>query len=395
MPWDIHNWSDNMAQEWTFTMERELMKDTALHLTYIGNHGSNLEQRWRWNDAESEFNYQARTGLIRPSLPDLRRVNPNWDSGCCNAPIKHNGYSNTNTLQAELERRYSKGLAFQWFYAYTHAMTTSDTGGFSYGGSGINSSGSGSAFAVPEVGLIQGEPSLTDAQRLRLGYANSDSVPSHRVRWNGIYDLPFGKGKTFGKGAPRALDAVIGGWQIAFIGNWGSGNWMGVSSGKYLFGDPQISADQRISLNIFGKNQILWFKGDFDPTQAKNVDMAKLTALVPVDRSQRALRPVGDAFDNRVAQKLADGTVRLTSVADMISWNARNFMRGPGAFGQDMSLFKNIRLRESMKVRFTADFFNVFNHPINMTPNNGTGLQDMSLQSNDPRIIQLTARFEF
>jgi hypothetical protein len=30
-----------------------------------------------------------------------------------------------------------------------------------------------------------------------------------------------------------------------------------------------------------------------------------------------------------------------------------------------------------------------------MTPNNGTGLQDMSLQSNDPRIIQLTARFEF
>ena len=173
MPWDIHNWADNQAQEWTFTIEREVMKETALRFSYIGNHGSNLEQRWRWNDPESEFNYQLRTGLIRPSNPDLRRVNPNWDSGCCNAPVKHNGFSNTNTLQAEVERRYSNGLAFQWFYTYTHAMTTSDTGGFNFGSSGINNSGSGTAFAVPENIVIQGEPKLTDSQRLRLGYANS------------------------------------------------------------------------------------------------------------------------------------------------------------------------------------------------------------------------------
>ena len=33
MPWDVHNWSDNMAQEWTFTIERALMKDTALRLS--------------------------------------------------------------------------------------------------------------------------------------------------------------------------------------------------------------------------------------------------------------------------------------------------------------------------------------------------------------------------
>ena len=395
MPWDIHNWSDNMAQEWTFTIERELMRETALRLSYIGNHGSNLEQRWRWNDPESEFNYQARTGLIRPSLPDLRRVNPNWDSGCCNAPVKHNGYSNTNTIQAEVERRYSKGLAFQWFYAYTHSMTTSDTGGFSFGSSGINSSSAGSAFAVPELGVIQGEPKLTDAQRLRLGYANSTEVPAHRVRWNGIWDLPFGKGQKFGKNASSALDKVIGGWQIAFIGNWKSGNWMGVSSGKYLFGDPQISADQRLGMSIFGKTQVLWFKGDFDPTQATGVDQTALQALVPLDRSARVLRPVGTAFDNRVAQKLADGSVRLTSVADMVNWNARNFMRGPGAFSQDASIFKNIPIRESVRLRFTADFFNVFNHPLNLAPNNGTGLQDLSLQSNDPRIIQLTARFEW
>jgi hypothetical protein len=395
MPWDIHNWSDNKAQEWTLSFEREVMRETGVRFSYIGNHGSNLEQRWRWNDPEAEYNYQLRTGQVRPSNADLRRVNPNWTSGCCNAPVKHNGYSNTHSFQAEVERRYSQGLAFQWFYAYTHSLTTSDTGGFNFGSSGINASGSGTAFAVPENIVIKGNPGLSDSDRLRLGYANSTEVPAHRVRWNGIWDLPFGRGQKWGSGVGRGLNFLIGGWQIAFIGNWRSGNWMGVSSGLYLFGDPQISAEERLSMNIFGKNQVLWFKGDFDPTQAKNVDMAKLTALVPVDRSQRVLRPVGARFDNRVAMRLADGSVRETTVTDMVNWNARNFMRGPGSFAQDASIFKNFAFTEQIRLRFTADFFNVFNHPINLAPNGGTGLQDLSLQANDPRIIQLSLRFEF
>ena len=36
---------DDRMQQWTITLERELMRNTSLHLTYIGTHGSNLEQR--------------------------------------------------------------------------------------------------------------------------------------------------------------------------------------------------------------------------------------------------------------------------------------------------------------------------------------------------------------
>ncbi|MGE5644253.1 MAG: TonB-dependent receptor domain-containing protein [Acidobacteriota bacterium] len=395
MPWDIHNWADNQAQEWTFTIERELMKETALRLSYIGNHGSNLEQRWRWNDPESEWNYQARTGQARPSNTDLRRVNPNWQSGCCNAPVSHNGYSNTHSLQAEVERRYSNGLAFQGFYTYAHAMTTSDTGGFNFGSSGINSSGSGTAFAVPENILIMGEPNLTPSQRLRLGYANSVEVPAHRVRWNGVYDLPFGKGKKFGRDVSGALNVLIGGWQIGFIGEWRSGYWTGVASNRYLFGDPTLTADERITMNIFDREQRLWFRGYFDPTQASGVDSAKLLALVPADPAQRILRPLGPEFDNRIPQTLADGSVRMTDVSDMVNWNARNFFRGPGAWNQDISVFKTIPIRESLRVRFTADFFNALNHPVDVAPNAETGLQDLSIQANDPRIIQFSARVEW
>jgi hypothetical protein len=395
MPWDIHSWSDNMAQEWTFTLERELMRNTSLRLSYIGNHGSNLEQRWRWNDPESEFNYQARTGLLRPTNPDLRRVNPNWTSGCCNAPVQHNGYSNTNSFQVEVQRRYSNGLAFQWFYTYAHAMTTSDTGGFNFGSSGINTSGSGSAFAVPENILIWGEPNLDEAERLRLGYANSSEVPPQRMRWNGIWDIPVGKGKKFGQDLHTALHHVLGGWQVAFIGDWRSGQWSSVNAGRYLFGDPTLSADERLEMNIFGRRQRLWFRGDFDPTVATNVDQAKLQQLIPTDRSQRVLRPLGPNFDNRVPQTLADGTVRLTPVAEMLNWNARNFFRGPGAFNQDLSVFKWFSITERVRTRVTADFFNVFNHPIDIAPNDTTGLQDLSRQSNDPRIIQFSLRVEW
>lgn len=395
MPWDVHTWSDNKAQEWNFTVERELMKETALRLSYIGNHGSNLEQRWRWNDPESEWNYQARTGELRPTRTDLRRPNPDWTSGCCSAPIRHNGFSNTHSAQVELERRYSNGLSFQWFYAYSHSMTTSDTGGFSSGSSNINSSASGSAFAVPENILIIGAPNLTADQRLRLGYANSTEVPAHRIRWNGLYDLPFGKGRKYGNSATGLVNHLIGGWQVAFIGDWRSGYWSGVSSSRYLFGDPTLDADQRLVMNIFDLRQRMWFAGDFNPALASNVDQGKLQQLVPLDRSRRVLRPVGDNFDNRIPQQLADGSVRYTSITDMLNWNARNFFRGPGAWNQDLSLFKNIYITERVKTRITADFFNFLNHPVDMAPDSTTGLQDLSQQPNDPRIIQFSLRVEF
>jgi hypothetical protein len=394
MAFDKDTWKENMMQEWTFTIERELMKETAVKLSYIGNRGSGLEQRWRWNDPESEWNYQARTGQIRPSDTDVRRVNPDWTSGCCNAPIKHNGFSNAHTGQIEVERRYSDGLAFQWFYSYTHAMTTNDTGGFSYGSSNINATGS-QQMAVPETQVLFGNPSMTEEQRLRLAYYNAATIPAHRIRWNGIYDLPFGRGKKFGNNAGRGLDAIIGGWQIAFIGSWRSGMWSSVSGGSYLFGDPTLNANERLEMNIFGRTQRLWFRGDFDPTLASGVDQTKLQQLVPLDRSQRVLRPVGSNFDNRIPQVLADDTVRDTPVTDMVNWNARNFWRGPGDWGQDISVFKTFQITERLRTRFTADFFNAFNHPLDVNPNSTTGLQDLSTQSNDPRIIQLSLRVEW
>jgi hypothetical protein len=148
-------------------------------------------------------------------------------------------------------------------------------------------------------------------------------------------------------------------------------------------------------MNIFGHHQRLWFRGDFDPTLATAVDLSKLTALVPIDRSQRILRPLGTNFDNKLPQTLANGMVVQTSLGDIVNWNARNFFHGPGAWNQDISLFKTISITERIRMRVTADFFNALNHPLDAAPNGSTGLQDLSTQPNAPRIIQFSLRVDW
>jgi hypothetical protein len=389
MAWDYNNWRDGHSREWNFTIEHEFMKNTAVKLSYIGSHGSGLEQRYSLNNRESEINYQARTGVARPVVLDQLRVNPNWSFSAANKT----GYSNTHSGQVQVDRRFSNGLGFQWFYTFTRSLNTSDAGASTSGNGTINDTGG--SPVVPENINILGSPNLSYEERLRLVYYNSTAIPPHRMRWNTIYDLPFGAGKKIGGNARGLLNAIIGGWQLASIGDWRSGNWLSVSNSAYLFGDPTLSADQRLNLTFNGRNQQLYFRGDFDPRLASNVDQNALQALVPVDRGQRLLHPLGAAFDNLVPQQLANGTTRLTSITDTLNWNARAFFLGPRSWNVDGSLFKNFNLRESMRLRFTADFFNMFNHPNSGNPNATTGLVDLSTQSNEPRIVQFSLRLTF
>jgi hypothetical protein len=386
---DPFSWKDSKARSFHFTIERELMRSTAMRLSYVGSQGRDLEQAFNVGQREAEFNYVARTGLAPPSNRDELRANKNWNIASTN----HSGYSNTHALQAELERRYSNGLSFQWFYVFTRAMTTSDTGGFSSGGGAVNATNG--IFSVPQANQVLGGTQMNYDQLLRLGYQNSVNIPAHHVRYNALYELPFGKGKKLAGGANRAVDAIIGGWQMAGNGEWRSGYWMGVNAGTYLFGNPSLDADQRLLMTFAGRQRRLWFAGDFNPTLATNVDQAALQKLVPLDRAQRIVHPLGATFANQIPQVLANGTVRNTSIGDTVNWNSRAFYKGPGAWNADISMFKNFSLTEQIKLRFTADFFNAFNHPLDASPDTTTGLQDLSTQTNEPRTIQFSLRLSW
>ena len=390
MAWDGRNWKDGRAQSFHVSLERELPFQTALRVSYIGEHGRDLEQKFALNTREAEFNYISRTKLAPPANRDLLRVNPNWN--VANA-VNRTGYSNTHSGQVELERRFSKGVAFQWFYVFSSSFATTDAGGFDSGNTGINSGGGGGQ--VPENINLFGAPNLSYDQRLRLVYFRSTNVPQHRIRYNTIVDLPFGRGKMFGGNASGFVNQFIGGWQVAAIGDWRSGLRMSVSPGLYQFGDIRIDANQRPEMTIFGQRQRLWFRGDFNPALATNVTGGNLTALVPLAYGERVARPLGPNFNNQLPITLANGTVRNVPIGELYNYSPRANFFGPGAWNADLSLFKNFRFLEAGNIRFTADFFNAFNHPVDVAPNTTTGLQNLGVQANTPRTIQLSLRVEW
>jgi hypothetical protein len=85
----------------------------------------------------------------------------------------------------------------------------------------------------------------------------------------------------------------------------------------------------------------------------------------------------------------------MTPMTDNLSWNSRNFMLGPSAWNQDISVFKYFSITERIRLRMSGDFFNSFNHPNLNNPDATTGLINLSSQPNAPRIIQVGARVEF
>ena len=84
----------------------------------------------------------------------------------------------------------------------------------------------------------------------------------------------------------------------------------------------------------------------------------------------------------------------------------RNTFRGPDFINFDMSLFKNVTIRERVTLRIRGEFFNVFNHPSFANPSatlvttssgsiSAASFGNITAISNNPRQIQMGARLTF
>jgi len=392
--WDGPNWNDERQQTWNITVEHELPGHIGTRLSYIGTYGGNLEQQFGIDDQEPYYSYALRTGMVPPSNSYLLRPVPEWSL----YGLNHTGYSRDHSLQAEAHRTFANGLGFQAFYTFVRALTTTDPGGFAdgnttvNGGGGTGSLGGSGGATVPENIELLGEPSLSYAQRLKLVYFNNTTIPPHRFTFDAIYDLPFGTGKHFAGQVPKSLNYLIGGWQLATIGTWNSGPWMGVSTSLVQTGPVRIAAGKRATFDIPGSSfrYRQWFAGNFNPSNATNVSGTLAGA---------AVRPAGPdctgAYDGKLAVTLMDGTCYDAPFSGFYNPNPRDNIIGPGAWNDDLSLYKHFKFGERFDMRFSADAFNAFNHPNDVAPNISTGLQNLGQQANSSRVIQLSLRVEF
>jgi hypothetical protein len=322
----------------------------------------------------------------------------------------HTGYSRDHSFQAEVHRTFASGVSFQAFYTFTRQLSMDDPSGSGLsstsvnGGSGNGLRNNGGGAPVPENIEILGEPNLSYAQREKLVYFNSTTIPPHNVTFNGIYDLPFGKGKYFGRNSSSALNYLIGGWQVATIGIWNSGLWMGASSNLVQPGSIRIAANQRPIIHIPGSGDTYreWFAGDFTSAGATAI---KGSIVAPVARL--AGPNCEGAYKGQLAVQLP--VANETANNGLTCYDAgfggfynpapRNNIIGPGAWNDDFSLYKHFKIAEKVDLRFAADFFNALNHPNDPAPNATNGLQDLDANQsealNSPRVIQLSLRLEF
>jgi len=397
---------DPRVQDWNLTMEKSIMANTVVRAGYFGNHSTRLEQLYQYNSSTPAYIWYTTTGLPVPT-GEFANVGTNFYDQTSYGFIErwqNTGWGNSNGMQLELERRYSKGIAFQVFYVLDNS--------FMAGGNGYQNTS-----IIPEVNQFLPGAVSTDlnARNQFLNYQRDITIPKHRVRWNWLVDLPVGRGKTLLNNAGKFLDRVVGGWQVAGLGSLAS-TYLTLPSNLFPTGEK---------LQVYGYKYpiqdctsgvcypgYLWYNGyipsyrinSTDPTTGKPNGYMGIPAdykpavapLLPypadyLSRSTKTDPLYGFYGGNTQFVTLKDGTVQRPTWAGLAPLR-QQYIPSILQWGLDASLFKTIPITERFRARLNADFFNVLNHPGNPNTLGSTGILSTRNSGQGPRTLQLTLR---
>ncbi len=117
------------------------------------------------------------------------------------------GNSNYHALALSYRQRLSS-LILDFNYTWSHSLD--DASGLQVeSGIGGNFQGNGSFILNPI--------------RQRSNYGSSDFDVRHNINADVVWQLPFGKGHALMGNAGKAVDAILGGWQLSSIFRWNTG----------------------------------------------------------------------------------------------------------------------------------------------------------------------------
>lgn len=261
-----------------------------------------------------------------------------------NTFITNKGFSSYNGMLVTLSKNPTHGLRFDVNYTWSHSVDNTSQVANSI------ASNTGAGF-------------ICDAVRPRECRADSDFDVRHMINSNFEYDLPFGKDRAFGRTVPRFVDEAIGGWSVSGITSWRTGTPFYALSDAYVAG--------------YANNAPAVFTGTSGALHGH------------INRS-------------------SDGTVHYWSDSSALQQQfvgptgfdigSRNSLRGPRAYSLDAALGKNFPIWEQVNLKFSANAFNVLNHPFFSNPiSDITSSQFGQITStgSSSRVMQFALRIEF
>jgi hypothetical protein len=246
--------------------------------------------------------------------------------------VGNNANSTYHALQVEYDKRFSHGFNYQGSYTWSKALGENELGGTqTYDNNYRN-------------------PQNRSFDK-RIMTFNRTSV----FKSNGIYELPFGKGRAMMHNSSRVVDGILGGWKVSGILTWTSGVPFTVTAPVSTFNQfttgqtPDVTgglskATGQLQFNGSGACYFCGFKQIPDP------NIASLTSTIA---SRSTL----------FAQQGPNGVILQNPLPGTLGNLAQTFFTSPNFFNLDASLAKQFRVTERFNFELRADFLNSTNHP--------------------------------
>ena len=328
------NFKQGIVEQYNLNVQTASPDGTVFTLAYAGTHASRM--------FNSVSNYNAappgpgnNPAASRP-FPQYQTINY----------MAANGWLVYNSLQAKIEHR-AHNLYLLGAYTYGQGITNGFVEGVS--------AGAGSPYfpltLLPNIPVSRRSTPLNP----RDDRGDSSLTLRNQFTASAIYNVPFGKGQRFMGDAGRAVDEVVGGWQLNTIIATHSGYPLLFSqstntSGSGITNRPDV--DPTCNLYAGAKTVSAWFN--------------KSCFLVP------NAQQMGNAH--------------------------RTYGNGPGRTNVDFSIYKKFPTFESQDLEFRAEFFNILNHSQFNTPDSGLGDAAFGAISStvyENRQIQFALKYRF
>ena len=336
--------------EWNLSTAQQLAPTVSLRVAYVATRATGI-----WNNEVSNLdqpeqpldsNFSDSTGNFgRPyfnQLPGLSSI----------YPIDYPNFSLFyNALQTKLEKRLSNGSTFLAAYTWSKNLGTAN-------------------------GQVGGQVQNPYNIKAQYGYVD----PDYRQRFvaSYTYQLPFGRGRTYGSNLSRVVNGVVGGWQTSGIITARTGE----AYTAFLSYDPT-------NTGTGGP----WPDRIHDPKDF-SFNLAGQAALGCPATGKQTLA----CFYNPAAfviPPLAPGQTFAHQFGD----SGNGSLRGPDQVNVDFSLMKDFHITEAQAIQFRAELFNMFNHPQfqipGANPNVPGGQAITSTLTDNQREVQFALRYTF